>query len=132
MPREWPNVGPAYHEDRTLITPDSPAQRGESLTVYGTGFGATVPAWPEGLPVPRTPPFVLSDEDSALIGYAQVNAENAFAEPPDKIGVDAVQFRLARARLPGRTRSCASSSTGRSATPCCWRWSKRKRPILCS
>src|ERR1019366_3511563 len=31
----------ALHADGTLVTPDSPAIKGELLTVYGTGFGPT-------------------------------------------------------------------------------------------
>ncbi|MGA2770057.1 MAG: hypothetical protein ABSG26_04495 [Bryobacteraceae bacterium] len=83
----------ALHEDGSAVTPDSPARRGELLTVYGTGFGPTNPARPVGFAVPQTPPFPLLDAASVLAGGAVLSAENALAVP-GRVAVDAVQFRL--------------------------------------
>ena len=83
----------ALHEDGSAVTADSPARRGELLTVYGTGFGPTDPVRPVGFAVPQTPPFVLLDAASVLVGDAVIPAENAFAAP-GSVAVDAVQFRL--------------------------------------
>ena len=83
----------ALHEDGSAVTTDSPARRGELLTVYGTGLGPTNPMRPVGFAVPQTPPFVLLDAASVLVGDAVIPAENAFAEP-GSVAVDAVQFRL--------------------------------------
>ena len=44
----------ALHADGTLVTPDSPAIKGELLTVYGTGFGPTDHPRLFGFPVPAT------------------------------------------------------------------------------
>ena len=83
----------AMHEDGSAVTLGSPARRGELLTVYGTGFGPTDPVRPVGFAVPQTPPFVLLDAASVLVGDAVIPAENAFAAP-GSVAVDAVQFRL--------------------------------------
>jgi uncharacterized protein (TIGR03437 family) len=83
----------ALHEDGSLVTPASPALRGELLTVYGTGFGPTDHMRPVGFAVPQTPPYLLLDAASVLVGAAVIPAENAFAAPA-RVAVDAVQFRL--------------------------------------
>jgi uncharacterized protein (TIGR03437 family) len=83
----------ALHADGSAVTLDSPAGRGELLTVYGTGFGPTDPVRPVGFAVPQTPPFLLLDAASVLVGDAVLTAENAFAIP-GSVAVDAVQFRL--------------------------------------
>jgi uncharacterized protein (TIGR03437 family) len=85
----------AVHADGSAVTAGSPAGRGELLTVYGTGFGPTNPVRPLGFAVPQTPPFVLVDAASVLVGDAVIAAENAFAEP-GSVAVDAVQFRLSK------------------------------------
>ena len=42
----------ALHEDGTAISPDSPARRGELVTVYGTGFGPVSGPTFDGFPSP--------------------------------------------------------------------------------
>jgi uncharacterized protein (TIGR03437 family) len=84
----------AYHQDGSSVTTDSPAQRGELLTVYGTGFGPTSPVRPFGLPVPQSPVYAVQDAATVQVGDATLNVENAFAVP-GHVGIDAVQFRLA-------------------------------------
>jgi len=82
------------HQDGTLVTPASPALQGELLTLYATGLGPTDPARPEGLAIPGTPAFNAVDPVTVLVGDATFPAEAAFAAP-GRVGVDAVQFRLA-------------------------------------
>ena len=83
----------ALHEDGSAVTTDSPARRGELLTVYGTGFGPTDHMRPVGFAVPQTPPYLLLDVAGVLVGDAVLPAENALAAPA-RVAVDAVQFRL--------------------------------------
>jgi uncharacterized protein (TIGR03437 family) len=48
----------AWHVlDGTLVTQGNPARAGESLAIYGTGFGPTYPPKPIGFPAPAAPPF---------------------------------------------------------------------------
>jgi uncharacterized protein (TIGR03437 family) len=83
----------ALHEDGSLVTPDSPAKKGELLTLYGTGFGPTDRPRPEGLAIPASPPYPLSDKVSVVVADTAIDAEKAFAAP-GRVGVDVVQFRL--------------------------------------
>jgi uncharacterized protein (TIGR03437 family) len=84
----------AFHQNGTLVTETSPATAGEALTLYGTGFGPTTPARPEGLAVPQSPSFVVTDPASVQVGTANFTAQNAYALP-GAVGIDVVQFALA-------------------------------------
>jgi uncharacterized protein (TIGR03437 family) len=42
-----------HSADYSLVTPASPAQRGEVVILYGTGLGWVEPAVPSGMPAPR-------------------------------------------------------------------------------
>jgi uncharacterized protein (TIGR03437 family) len=90
----------AAHADGSAVTTASPAVLGELLTVYGTGFGPTSPARPEGFPVPQSPLCVALDPVSILAGPDTLSPVNTFAAP-GSVGTDAVQFRLTDSALSG-------------------------------
>ncbi|MEO8661416.1 MAG: IPT/TIG domain-containing protein [Bryobacteraceae bacterium] len=50
----------ALHTDYTLISKDSPAKIGETVSLYVTGLGAVSPAVADGAPGPATPPYSLA------------------------------------------------------------------------
>ena len=81
------------HQDGTLVTPESPAQRSEVLTLYGTGLGPTNPARPEGIGVPATPPYLMQDPVTVQVGSSIFTPQSAFAAP-GQVGLDLVQFQL--------------------------------------
>jgi len=83
-----------FHQNGTLVTQASPAKAGELLTLCGTGFGPTTPPRPEGLAVPKTPSFVVTDPAVVQVGTASFPAQQAYAMP-GAIGIDVVQFVLA-------------------------------------
>jgi len=64
--------------DYSLITPSNPAKVGESIILYGTGFGDVTPAVPDGGPGSSTPPYsttsntisVFIDGIQAQVGFA--------------------------------------------------------------
>jgi uncharacterized protein (TIGR03437 family) len=85
------SFGSLVHEDGSAVTTDSPAKRGELLTLYGTGFGPTDRGRPFGLALPSAYPIV--DSVTVYAGDLAIPAENAFGAA-GRIGVDAVQFRL--------------------------------------
>jgi len=91
----------AFHADGTAITANSPAQQGETITIYGTGFGASTPARPEGLPIPSSPQFVLTDAASVAVDGATFAPQSAFAVP-GAVGVDAIQFVLGQGASAGQ------------------------------
>jgi uncharacterized protein (TIGR03437 family) len=81
------------HEDGALVTNTSPARKGELLTAYGTGFGPTDHARPEGLALPLSPPYLILEPVTMQVGDSVVIPQSAFAAP-GQIGLDVVQFRL--------------------------------------
>jgi uncharacterized protein (TIGR03437 family) len=89
----------AFHQNGTLVDEASPAQAGETITVYGTGFGPTTPARPEGLALPMTPAYLLTDSASVQVGGASFPATSAYALP-NAVGTDAVAFTLTPPNTP--------------------------------
>jgi uncharacterized protein (TIGR03437 family) len=85
------SFGLTTHEDGSAVTTDSPATRGELLTIYGTGFGPADHGRAFGFPMPAAYPIV--DTATVQAGDLAIPSENAFAAA-GRIGVDAVQFRL--------------------------------------
>jgi uncharacterized protein (TIGR03437 family) len=87
-------IAVALHEDGSLVTADSPAQSGELLTMFGTGFGPTNPPTPEGFALPALPVFQITDSATITIGDSTVIQPDSVFAAPGRIGVDEVQFRL--------------------------------------
>ncbi len=83
----------AVHEDGAPISVDSPAKRGELITVYGTGFGPADHPRPLGFPTPSTPDYLIVDPATVQIGDAVITPTKVFVAP-GRQGIDAVQFRL--------------------------------------
>jgi uncharacterized protein (TIGR03437 family) len=81
----------ATHADGSQVTTAAPAQAGETLTLFGTGFGATVPARLEGYAVPASPAYLLTDPAVVQVGGLSVVPSNAYALP-GAVGVDVIQF----------------------------------------
>ena len=50
----------ALHQDGGIVTPDSPAEPGEIVTLYATGFGPVSPAVPDGTSAPVDPPSIMT------------------------------------------------------------------------
>jgi len=58
--------GDVEHADGSLVTPDNPAQVGETVAVYLTGLGAVYPAIPDGSAGPLSP---LSQATNTINAY---------------------------------------------------------------
>jgi uncharacterized protein (TIGR03437 family) len=90
---EAPGLFSAAHLDGTAINTASPASPGETILVYGTGFGGYQQPFPDGFRAPNLPP-------DPLLSTAQivVNGESivpAFAgAAPGMIGVAVTRFAL--------------------------------------
>ena len=52
----------ALHADYSLITPASPAKRGETISLYVTGLGDVKPAVADGAAGPSSPPYSVATE----------------------------------------------------------------------
>jgi len=84
----------ATHQDGSVISVDSPARRGEVVTLYATGLGPYKPAPPDGAPVPAGTKYSAVDPVTVVIGDLQLQPEWAGAAA-GRIGVAAVQFNIA-------------------------------------
>jgi len=82
------------HPDGSLVTPDAPAQQGESLTIYGTGFGPTNPPRLEGFALPASPPFLFVDPLTLQVAGVNIVPDSAMSLA-GSVGMDVIQFHLA-------------------------------------
>ena len=69
----------ALHQDGTMVTFDSPAIQGETISLYGTGFGPYTSTVVDGFFVPATPPIGVSDPVILNVG---ILVENPFSPAP--------------------------------------------------
>jgi uncharacterized protein (TIGR03437 family) len=58
----------AEHDDGSLVTPSNPAQVGESVSVYATGFGDVQPGVADGSAAPADPLSNATNEITAAVG----------------------------------------------------------------
>lgn len=82
----------ALHEDATIITPDSPAAAGETVTVLGTGFGPYTSVIIDGF-FPPAPPPALRDSVQLSVNGATINPSWAGAAS-GHTGVAAARFKV--------------------------------------
>ena len=90
---EGQNYALVLHQDGSLVTPASPAQKGETLTAYATGLGPTVELPLEGIIVPDTPSYLVIDPVSLQVGTAAYTPQSAIAAP-GMVGLNLIQFQL--------------------------------------
>lgn len=83
----------ALHESGDAITADSPAKRGEVVTLIGTGFGPYDRRAPDGFPLPASPDYVLADPLVLTAGDAPVTVDFA-GGMAGQVGIAAVKFRI--------------------------------------
>ncbi len=84
----------ALHENGKPITPDSPAKKGETITIYGTGFGPLLRPVPEGFAVPDGILYALADKTELVAGQYTAPAISSVAAP-GLIGTIASRWKLA-------------------------------------
>jgi uncharacterized protein (TIGR03437 family) len=82
----------AQHEDGTVITTNSPAKKGETISVLGTGFGPYVHPVPDGF-VTQAPAPALVDHVIIMAGAARPDTVWAGAAA-GYTGVAVVKFKI--------------------------------------
>jgi uncharacterized protein (TIGR03437 family) len=75
------------------ISSDNPLKGGESITIFGTGFGPHRISPPEGFGVNESDPYRLADPVQVVIGEQTITPEYAGAAA-GRPGVVAVRFRV--------------------------------------
>jgi len=83
----------AAHADGSPVTLDSPAVKGETITLFGTGFGPYLANAPDGFALPAGPNFLLADPVTLVVGDGEVPTSYAGAAA-QKVGVNAVSFTI--------------------------------------
>jgi uncharacterized protein (TIGR03437 family) len=81
------------------IAQDQPATANEYLTVYGTGFGITLPAVTAGIPANQA--AVLLENISVTIDGTATEVQYA-GVAPTMVGVNQINFRVPEGLPPGR------------------------------
>jgi uncharacterized protein (TIGR03437 family) len=91
----------ALHQDGTMVTFASPAIHGETISIYGTGFGPYPTTVVDGFFVPAAPPVSLSD--SVVLNVGTLVETPVFAgAAPGMVGMNLVQLKIT-ADLPTAT-----------------------------
>ncbi len=83
----------ALHQDGTMVTFDSPAIHGETISLYGTGFGPYATTVVDGFFVPATPAVSLSDAVMLNVGPV-VKAPDFAGAAPGMVGMTLVQMKI--------------------------------------
>ncbi len=83
----------ALHQDGTLVTFDSPAIHGETISLYGTGFGPYATTVVDGFFVPATPTNSVADSVMLNIGSI-VKAPDFAGAAPGMVGMTLVQVKI--------------------------------------
>jgi uncharacterized protein (TIGR03437 family) len=82
----------AVHADYSLVTDQNPARPGETITLYGVGFGPVTPLPPAGTPAGGSPPSTMNPLPSAFIGATSASVSYAGLSPGS---VGLYQFNVA-------------------------------------
>jgi uncharacterized protein (TIGR03437 family) len=83
----------ALHQDGTLVTFASPAIHGETISIYGTGFGPYVTTTVDGFFVPATPANAVADPVTLTIGTVTKTPDFAGAAP-GAVGLTLIQLTI--------------------------------------
>jgi uncharacterized protein (TIGR03437 family) len=104
----------AVHQNGTLVTFESPAQQGEQITLYGTGFGPYQQAQIDGFPTSLTDNLVNSLVLNSASGPIPTDSAGA---APGIVGVAAVQVTVGNAFTPGSNMNLTISVNGVNSMP---------------
>ena len=107
-------AGWATHADGTAVTSDSPAMRGETITVYGTGFGPVSGATFDGFPA--TSDFKLQDQLQIQTGDTTLDALWSGALG-GQVGLMGVRFKITDALPTAATIKISVVVNGKSSNP---------------
>ena len=87
----------ATHQDGSPITLTSPAVHGETITIYGTGFGPYNQTIADGFATPSSPVFGVTDPVSVRAGSASLTPASV-AAAPGMVGIVGMQVAIAKRR----------------------------------
>lgn len=106
----------AFHQNGRAVTPDDPAQPGETLSILGTGFGPVEPSWLDGFAVPATPPMALKDTLELLAG-GEVRPHIWSGAAPGRVGYSLVKIQVDPTMGRGQNLELKVRVNGRESNP---------------
>jgi len=93
LARNAPGLFLMAHQDGSPVTADSPGRRGETVLLYGTGFGPYSALPLDGFKVLPSPQLPLADPVVVVVGGRFISPDLAVAAP-GAVGVSVVRFRI--------------------------------------
>jgi uncharacterized protein (TIGR03437 family) len=100
----------AAHADSSLVTPDNPAVKGETITLFGTGFGPYTGPGADGFALGEAPNLMLADPLSIVVADSTLTPDYA-GIAAGKVGVNAARFIVGDS-LPDSTSVPVKVSSG--------------------
>lgn len=95
----------ALHADNSVISPQSPAQTGETIELYLTGLGAVKPTVSDGAPAPGNPPAITTSTPQVYLLDAAGNYQQATVTfsglAPGYAGLYQINFTIPSALASG-------------------------------
>ena len=104
-----------HTDDGTLVTPDYPADRDETLVLYASGLGAVSPDPGVGLPGTDSPFSMATDSIGVSIGGVPYEVLSTYLAP-DYIGLYAIIIYVPGNRIQGNNLPVVVTSGGVSST----------------
>jgi uncharacterized protein (TIGR03437 family) len=84
----------ATKEDGTLVGPDNPAKPGETITLWGTGFGPYRNGYPlDGFATPSNPPYPLAD-NLEVVAADRSWPTTFIGAAPGQVGLTVVRLKI--------------------------------------
>lgn len=106
----------AVHQDWTLITPASPARRGEYVTIYVNGLGPVNPAGLDGFPTRVTPLTPAVDPVSVNINGSLTLTPYWAGASPGTNGTDVVILQIADPIPTATTLNLSITANGKTSS----------------
>jgi uncharacterized protein (TIGR03437 family) len=104
----------ATGEDGSVISPDRPARRGETITILGTGFGPYQRPLLDGFPAPLAPPNPVADPVEIRLGESSLAPASAIASP-GQVGLVAIRLVIPEDLPSGADLPLTAIVNGRSS-----------------
>jgi uncharacterized protein (TIGR03437 family) len=104
----------AFNQDGTINTPQNPANKGDILTFYGTGFGAMAPPAVDGF-VPVTPTSAIANPVTLTNNFCKVLYSGD--APGEVEGVVQINCQLLPTAVSGEDRFVLAEPSGQLSNP---------------
>jgi uncharacterized protein (TIGR03437 family) len=106
----------ASHEDGSPVTPDSPARRNETISIFGTGFGPYSQTVIDGFALPASPIYTLADPVTVTVAGSPIQPVSV-GGAPGFVGTVVVKIAITDDLPTASTVPVVVSVNGKSSNP---------------